>query len=202
MPAPAQKRVFQLFAGHPALDLVNTLDWRLRESGPEELLVSYEDLLAFSQQSGILSAREARRLQRGGDVGKSGRTLDAVREMREASALVFYALLDARKPPAAALARLDASFKAARAQRALVNTGDGLRWEWLETASELPLWRLALSAEDLLTSDRMEMVRSCASPDCRWLFLDTSKNHSRRWCEMSLCGNRMKARRFRQQQTG
>lgn len=202
MPAPAQKRVFQLFAGHPALDLVNTLDWRLRESGPEELLVSYEDLLAFSQQSGILSAREARRLQRGGDVGKSGRTLDAVHEMREASALVFYALLDARKPPAAALARLDASFKAARAQRALVNTGDGLRWEWLETASELPLWRLALSAEDLLTSDRMEMVRSCASPDCRWLFLDTSKNHSRRWCEMSLCGNRMKARRFRQQQTG
>jgi predicted RNA-binding Zn ribbon-like protein len=65
-----------------------------------------------------------------------------------------------------------------------------------ETELMLPVWAMAQSAAGLLTSAAMEHVRACSSPTCRWLFLDTSKNHSRRWCDMKLCGNRMKARRF------
>jgi predicted RNA-binding Zn ribbon-like protein len=45
----------------------------------------------------------------------------------------------------------------------------------------------------------MSMLRECGNPECRWLFLDTSKNHTRRWCDMKICGNRMKARRFKAQ---
>jgi len=56
---------------------------------------------------------------------------------------------------------------------------------------------LALSAAGLMTSPEMARVRACGSSDCRWLFLDTSKNHTRRWCDMKICGNRMKARRFK-----
>ena len=46
-------------------------------------------------------------------------------------------------------------------------------------------------------------VRICEAPDCEWLFYDTSKNRSRRWCDMRQCGNRMKARRhYRRLQRG
>ena len=50
-----------------------------------------------------------------------------------------------------------------------------------------------------MTSEAANRVRACGNPECRWLFLDTSKNHTRRWCDMKLCGNRMKARRFKAQ---
>jgi predicted RNA-binding Zn ribbon-like protein len=62
---------------------------------------------------------------------------------------------------------------------------------------ELPLWILARSAADLLTSEQHAYVRQCASEECTWLFIDRSKNHSRRWCDMGDCGNREKARRLR-----
>ena len=60
-----------------------------------------------------------------------------------------------------------------------------------------PLWPLALSAGDLLTSADRERVKECAADNCSWLFLDMSRNRSRRWCDMAVCGNRAKARRFR-----
>jgi len=195
-----QKRVFQLFAGHPALDLVNTLDWRFRDEGPEELLASYDDLIHFAAQSGIVDTKEIRRLQREPATGRMSRVLSAVRELREAAAEFIYARLDGHKAAATSVAKLEAIFKAAHARQTLVSDEEGLRWEFGEPAPELPLWRLALSTEEVLTSQRIQALRACASPDCRWLFLDTSKNHSRRWCEMSICGNRMKARRFKQHQ--
>jgi len=61
---------------------------------------------------------------------------------------------------------------------------------------ERPLWEIAHSAADLLTSGDQERVKECASTTCEWVFLDKSRNRSRRWCDMSDCGNRAKARRF------
>jgi predicted RNA-binding Zn ribbon-like protein len=58
------------------------------------------------------------------------------------------------------------------------------------------VWLLALSAGELLMSQALQRVRACDADSCRWLFLDTSRNHTRRWCDMKVCGNRMKARRF------
>jgi predicted RNA-binding Zn ribbon-like protein len=195
-----QNRSFELIGGNAALDLVNTLDWRFRDTGPEELIESYSDLLAFAEQSGLLTTRQARRLVRETDETKAGKVLSAARELREAVAEVSYAALDGGNPSAASIARLETSFKAARAQQRLVGDSSSLRWEWLaELSPELPLWQLAESAEELLTSDKLSLLRACAKLDCRWLFLDTSKNHTRRWCDMKLCGNRMKARRFKAQ---
>jgi predicted RNA-binding Zn ribbon-like protein len=57
------------------------------------------------------------------------------------------------------------------------------------------LWPIAQSAADLMTSDKRNSVRQCGADDCAWLFLDESRNHSRRWCDMKTCGNRQKARR-------
>jgi predicted RNA-binding Zn ribbon-like protein len=71
-------------------------------------------------------------------------------------------------------------------------------WTWAEPASRLdaPLWPLVRQAAELLVGADLKRVRECAASDCRWLFLDTSKNHSRRWCDMKSCGNRAKVRRF------
>ena len=53
-------------------------------------------------------------------------------------------------------------------------------------------WPIARSAADLLASDQLAYVRACSSKVCEWFFLDTSKNHHRRWCDMTRCGNRAK----------
>jgi predicted RNA-binding Zn ribbon-like protein len=62
------------------------------------------------------------------------------------------------------------------------------------------LWPLAHSAAELLASSERARVRLCEGEDCGWLFLDTSRNGARHWCDMKDCGNRAKVRRFRERQ--
>jgi len=52
----------------------------------------------------------------------------------------------------------------------------------------------------LTSSQRLNQVRQCRGDNCGWLFVDGSKNHSRRWCDMRDCGNRAKVRRHRLKQ--
>jgi predicted RNA-binding Zn ribbon-like protein len=183
---------FQLVAGYPAVDLVNTLDWRFRDEGPEELLKSYGDLLRFCHESGVLATK---RVRRAADL----RALKRCIELREAIAEILYARLEGRDPSTRALKTLERYVKAACLQQQLRWKHGGLEWTWNENDADLPLWALSMSAADLLLSDAAERVRACDNPECRWLFLDTSKNHTRRWCDMKVCGNRMKARRFKAQ---
>jgi len=198
MTSAAETRVFKLTGGHPALDLVNTLDWRFRDCEPDELLTSYTDLLGFVEQCGLLKQRQARQFERDTSASEGGRVLGEARQLREALAGVVYAQLDGRDPPAGALRTLERLFKQLRERQKLLWDGRRCRWNWsgVEDSPEFPLWLLARSTSKLLLSSEMEMIRACGDPECRWLFLDTSKNHSRRWCDMKVCGNRMKARRF------
>jgi predicted RNA-binding Zn ribbon-like protein len=82
-------------------------------------------------------------------------------------------------------------------QAGVVPTGSRFEWEWPGVALDLDrvTWWVARSAAELLTSKNLTFVRECASYDCGWLFLDTTKNRSRRWCDMRTCGNRAKSRR-------
>jgi predicted RNA-binding Zn ribbon-like protein len=184
---------FQLVAGHPALDLVNTLDFRFRETGAEELLKTYDDLLRFSEQAKLLLPKQARELRR----WEGERTLLRARDLREALAGIFYG----PNPTAASQRTLERYLKEARLRQKINwKQAPRLAWAWAsEQDSDLPLWTLAMSATDLMTSEAVHRVRACDNPECRWLFIDTSKNHTRRWCDMKLCGNRMKARRFKAQ---
>jgi predicted RNA-binding Zn ribbon-like protein len=185
---------FELVAGHPALDLVNTLDWRFRDGGAEELLKTYADLLRFTEQAKLLTPQQTRALRRSAGEG----TLERCRELREALADAFYG----RGPSPASRSTLERYFQAARArQRLNGKQSPRLEWTWPghPVDPDLPLWALAMSASHLMTSEAVHRVLACCNPECRWLFLDTSKNHTRRWCDMKLCGNRMKARRFKAQ---
>jgi predicted RNA-binding Zn ribbon-like protein len=197
---PGKVTSFELIAGQPALDLVNTLDWRFRESGPEELLGGYDDLLHFTEQSGLLSQRQAQTLRRNTSRSDAVRALAQARHLREEAARIFYAIVDAQTPPADAIKKLDEYLRAAQANRTLRWASSQAELAWPSAPQpELPLWLVAQSIVDLLTSEAAGMVRECANLECRWLFLDTSRNHSRRWCDMKICGNRMKARRFKAQ---
>jgi len=86
----------------------------------------------------------------------------------------------------------------AAAERRLAATADGYAYTWPESDRlEQPLWPVALAAAELLTSaEERSRVKECAADNCNWLFLDMSRNRSRRWCDMKVCGNRAKARRF------
>jgi predicted RNA-binding Zn ribbon-like protein len=191
---------YQLIAGHPSLDFVNTLDWRFREEGTEELLSSYEDLLRFAEQSKMLSTRQERQLLRTTSNVAGTRVLKRSTELREAMAEVFYAQVDGLEPSDASLRTLEQLFKAARLNQKLCWKDSRVAWAEMESEAELPLWLLSLDTSDLMTSEAIHKLRACDVPDCRWLFLDTSKNHARRWCDMKICGNRMKARRFKARQ--
>jgi predicted RNA-binding Zn ribbon-like protein len=85
------------------------------------------------------------------------------------------------------------------ARNRLASTPAGLAWDWRLDPSRLdhPLGPIAWSTADLLTSPEAHRLSLCAADDCGWLFIDSSRNHSRRWCDMADCGNRAKVRRFR-----
>ena len=192
-------RPFELVAGHAALDLVNTLDNRFCETGPEELLAGYDDLLRFAAQSGLLTARQAGKLKRlDASEAERAQVLREVKELRETLAAIAYAQLEGKDLPASALVTLEDYFKQASFHRHLTVDQRRPVWSWrgLDCHVVAPLWLLAQATVEFLISDRSLQLRCCASDTCRWLFLDASKNRTRRWCDMKVCGNRMKARRF------
>jgi predicted RNA-binding Zn ribbon-like protein len=187
---------FKLHAGHPALELVNTLDSRF-SGNPKELLPTYKDLVRLAEQLPLLTAEQAKRLARTVDQKEGQRVLASIVELREALAAVLYGRMDGARPVASNLQTLEQHFHAAGLHRSLAAGKTHLVWSWseVERQAEIPLWKLAQAASDLLVSSDAELIKDCGDPTCRWLFLDTSKNHTRRWCDMKTCGNRMKARR-------
>jgi predicted RNA-binding Zn ribbon-like protein len=192
---------FQLVAGHPALDLVNTLDWRFRPSGSEELLNEYADLLRFSEQSGLMTRSEVRLAT--GDPARKKRILFSTKKLRECLASILYAIADGQVPATDGVRTLSAFARTVRRSEELEWCDSRLRWKANRDRTNVPdtpFRRLASAALDLLTSKEINKLSACSSPECRWLFLDGSKNKGRRWCDMKLCGNRIKARRYRGRQ--
>jgi predicted RNA-binding Zn ribbon-like protein len=198
----AQAR-FTLNGGHPVLDFVNTLDNRFLEDGPVELLANYADLIRFMQQSGLLGAAPARLLIAAAEQDAQLRALRAARALRETIAAVLYSAADGNAPALAQVRKLERFCLDAYRHRQLQwqrlpqpgRARGGAVWVF-DMDVELPVWMLAQAASELIASTGLDRLRACGSETCRWLFLDTSKNHTRRWCDMKICGNRMKARRF------
>jgi predicted RNA-binding Zn ribbon-like protein len=201
--AGGQAAAFDLCGGHPVLDFVNSLDNRFGSRDRIEGLRRYDDLLRFTQQTGLLDSAWTAEVVQTVTPAAGMRALRAARALREALAATFYAVLDGRAPPPADLETLERCFHAADRHRELqwrpgAGGQPGLEWSWRRDhgIAEVPIWVVAHAARDLLLSSQMERVRACEADTCRWLFLDTSKSHTRRWCKMKVCGNRVKARRY------
>jgi predicted RNA-binding Zn ribbon-like protein len=184
------------------LDFANTLDWHASPH-PVEGLSEYADLVHWAARIGLLTELHARQLaKRAATRPQPARA--ALRQavaLREAIYRTFSTRANGRKPSVEDLGLLSARAADAQAQLRLTQTADGFAWRLVvsDEALDSPLLAIARSAADLLTSPLGDRVGECADDrGCGWLFLDTSRNHSRRWCAMKDCGNRAKARRHYQ----
>ena len=193
-----------LEGGHLALDFVNTLGG-LRDEPPSpdnELLDSYEDLVVWSVRLGVISEADGETLLRAARADEKGarHAHTRARELRELVYAIFRPIADGAEAPEDLLDELRDAERNALASAHLAPAGadapqGAMRWTW-PPPRELadPLLPITHAAVELLTTGPLGHLKICGN--CRWLFLDQSRNHSRRWCSMDECGTQMKQRRF------
>jgi predicted RNA-binding Zn ribbon-like protein len=191
---------FELTGGALCLDFTNTLGDRPRCR--EEHLPGYGELLRWSRQAEVLTAAEVNAIAR--EAEKRPRLAEAAFEqaieLRETIYRIFAALARSERPANTDIEALNTHLHQALPYLELLRGYDSITWSWggPERSLERMLWPVARSAADLLTSDEAVALRECDSETCSWLFVDRSRTKRRRWCDMSTCGNRAKARRHYQ----
>jgi len=198
----------RLVGGHVALDLVNTVAPRLRDhSEYVEYVATPWDLLAWAHRVRLVTESEAESIREtwAASPAAAAQALHAVVDIREATYGVVMAALgntEVATPGAAdELERLHLRLAAASARSGLVlggPTGPAVRLVVGTTRALMIADRLAEAAIDLLRTVDLKHVRICPITEggCGWLFLDRSRNSSRRWCAMADCGTQAKARRL------
>jgi predicted RNA-binding Zn ribbon-like protein len=193
------------FGERLCLDLANTRSWRPGPA-PTERLRAFSDLLRWAGLAGALPPQECDALR--GEARRrpraAGRAFARAIRLREAIYRMFAALARGKAPAPEDLAILNAELARALRHVALGKgeTGYALQWRQAQPRLESVLWPVAWSAAEVLARDDLRLVRMCAAPDCGWLFLDTTPNCRRRWCDMRVCGNRAKARAYYARRTG
>jgi predicted RNA-binding Zn ribbon-like protein len=197
MPRPQTFTTVQdipLVGGSLCLDFVNTTGARA-SAAPRERLTCYDDLLTWSQRAGVLDAKTALRLRRAAITREkdAARALRRARSVREDLYDLLSAFIAGRRPSTVAVARVAADWKAARRNQELVVDQSGIKIRTITRETDLDgvISPIVAAGVDLLTSERLALMKRCA--ECDWLFLDTSKNGTRRWCK-STCGNRARSR--------
>ena len=203
----APQHEFDLSGGALCLDFANTVSWRKLDQRASDHLRSYDDFIAFAEQSKVLTSDWAGELRAHArqHSREAQQALRRVLAYRENLYRAFAALAQRRAVPPDDLKQINDVEIEALVHRRLVRAGPIYRWQWEwddKRMLELILWLIAQSATELLTSSQLSTVRMCQAPDCAWLFLDQSRNRSRRWCDMKVCGNRQKARRHYQRTHG
>ena len=182
---------FGWIGGHPALDLVNTVEWRLDPARAVDNLPDYGAFLAWAQQAQLSTRDEARSLRRLGeaDAKEAARELRLVKNLREDinSALIERSLASVERVAALHLQ----SLKHAQLR------GTGGSWAWVAAALAIraPRDRVVREVVALMTSADVALLHRCEDIACGWLYLDRSPRHNRRWCSAADCGNRNRARR-------
>ncbi len=194
------EETFRCPGGALCLDFCNS-GQGLRGSSKEEWIAGYGDLIDWLRGAQAIGAAQAAKL-RAADPEKAHAVWKRAIELREALARVLLARTEGRKPQAADLKVIDAEYARSAAFARLAPTDEGFAWS-LDPAAEAPdaaLRPIVESAVALLTSERLARLRRCGNSTCYWLFVDETRNCSRRWCEMASCGNVMKVRRHRARQ--
>ena len=190
----------------PALDFVNTVHSHL-ETQSHDYLRSYGDLLKWARAGDLLSVAEARRLAGTATdhPRRAGRTLRQAVELRGLLHRLFLAVIRDQRPSADDMNSFNRWVADMFGHRRIDRSGAGFDWGWQsgDGALEQPLWPVVLSATELLMAADRRRIKECPAPDgCGWLFLDRSKNGTRRWCTMRACGNISKARRHYRRRSG
>lgn len=179
--------------GDVALDFVNTVDGE----PAFDHLQSYGDLVAWGHRVGLISEEAARHLMR------EVRERPAEAETTHARALalrdvlyeIFRAIAGGERPLSVHLETLCGYESEALARATLAPDGDNFVWAWPDERDlGSVIYPVVHAAVELLTKGRLDRIKGCVA--CHWIFLDLSKNKSRRWCSMEVCGTNEKVRRY------
>jgi len=205
----------KLVGGRLCLDFVNTVGGWEPKPGREgndpfavvvraDKLVDYLDLAAWGQHSGMLSESEAHVLARIARrrAREAAATLKRALALRGAIYGISVAIINRMETRSSDLDLVNRELTIAHDHVRLGGGRENFVWEWKDSKNSLDqlLWRIADSTANMLTTDDLGRLRECPGESCGWLFLDTSKNSRRQWCDMQTCGNLAKVRRFRQRQ--
>ena len=194
---------FRCPGGALCLDFCNS-GQGARNRSKQEWLTGFADLIDWLEAANAIDASHAGRLR-----AEGGKSPHAAHELwlralalREALARVLLARTGGRSADDTDLAMIQAEFARTATFARLAPSAQGFAWDVDPKATLLDaaLRPLVSSAVELLTSGRLARLRRCGNETCYWLFLDETKNCSRRWCEMASCGNLMKVRRHRAKQ--
>jgi predicted RNA-binding Zn ribbon-like protein len=187
----------RIVGGNLALDLLNTQNGPAGSAPEDDVLFDYRDLLAWASHVGLLTPPEERSLLRG--ARKRPADADAAFQRTQETRAYLHDVFDAaargKAPARADLLRLQHDAADALAHGRLVLADGQYRWSWADDEDlGRPLWPIIHAALTLVTDGPLDRVKGCAS--CRFLFVDESKNRSRRWCSMDDCGSQDKMRKY------
>jgi predicted RNA-binding Zn ribbon-like protein len=190
---------FDFDAGEVCLDYANTKEWHA-SANPIEHLNSFDDFVSWGEQASLISAEAARHLRQQAHEkpDKTAAAFEDALNLREAIYSVFSRRYAGKSVPGNDLNLLNSVIRQAMSHLQLIPREGKMIWDWMPGSNgmDIILWSVARSAAELLTSEKADRVRECEDDrGCGYLFIDQSKNHSRRWCSMESCGNRAKARR-------
>ena len=187
--------------GRPCLDFVNTVGG-IRSGPANDKLGTYADLLDWAHAGGFVTKAQFEALKREANEHpvQAEKILKRAILLREAMHDAFRGLIKGKVPKLDDLALINRELGEALAHACIKKGQKGFQWDWSDEISlDLPLWAPARSAGELIVDMDVSRLHECASDTCGWLFLDETRNGSRRWCDMKGCGNRAKVRRFRSQ---
>ena len=185
----------KLLGERPALDFINTVDWRGRED-TIDYLKDYADLVEWAVLAKQITQSEAEELR------------EKAEKNPEKAAEAYHHTIKFREAAYRALVKTsfnedtnqeDEEVLNSEMHETFSNLTLNLREKQLELGEiglDYILRLMVKDTVDLMTSDELDKVKRCSSEECGWLFIDTSKNSSRKWCRMGGCGNRAKARRY------
>lgn len=206
---------FKLVGGDVSLDFVNTVNGRFsnpnkrtrrdyHDAFPSDKLENYRDLIAWSLKSELFDEAAAKRFLRTADAEPQAaeKVFKRAVVLRESVYRLFKSAIENWQPEAADLEKLNRELNVARRHQKLSAAENRFVLEWIDRDEALDsmLWQISESAVEMLINGDSTRIRQCGNEVCNWLFLDTSRNRSRQWCDMKDCGNLAKVRRFRQRQ--
>lgn len=201
---PLAEERFDMGAGALCLNFVNTRNYRGSSPEEGEELGCLADWIAWCLQSRILSPHRAEDFLRRASRDAKGResALLGIQSSRDLLFRILSAAAANQAPERKDLAAFNRVLSPASACMEVVVEDEGFCWRWeLPERLDSPLAPILHSAAQLLTcQEELQRLRECAASNCGWLFLDRTRNRSRRWCDMRVCGNRDKVRRFRRRQ--
>jgi predicted RNA-binding Zn ribbon-like protein len=200
----SERYKFSQIGGVLCLDFTNTASWHASYRSTEHLN-DFCDLLRWSNEYGIIGPDTKLALSEGAERNPAGALtiLTRARKLREGLYRIFVAVSQRKSPARPDMQLLNETLDQAPVRFEVQYEESGFSGKRMTGGSEFAtvLGPVAWSAAELLTSENLHRIKRCADATCGWLFLDNTKNRSRRWCDMGDCGSRAKAKRYYRRKT-